>query len=68
VIKYILENPVKAGLVNQITNWEYSNAKELFGLRNGNLTDLQEIKSFFQDEVVMKDFLANRKIKSAYEI
>ncbi|MBU0475171.1 MAG: transposase [Bacteroidetes bacterium] len=47
IIKYILENPVKAKLVKSISDWEYSNAKDLLNLRNGNITDIIEVKSFF---------------------
>src|SRR4030067_119668 len=34
IIKYILVNPVKAGLVKIISDWEFSNARDLIGLRN----------------------------------
>ena len=37
IIKYILENPVKANLVNKLVDWEFSNAKDLLNLRCGNL-------------------------------
>ncbi|MCB9259591.1 MAG: transposase [Ignavibacteriales bacterium] len=68
IIKYILENPVKAGIVNKINDWAYSNAKDLLGERNGNLVNLNEVKSFFQSEEVMKDFLLDKSIKVNYEI
>src|ERR1035437_2003574 len=50
LIKYILENPFKAGLVNKITDWEYSNAKDLFGMRKVSLCKIDLVKSFFQNE------------------
>jgi len=34
---YIHHNPVKAGLVESIVDWEYSSAKDYYGNRNGNL-------------------------------
>ena len=67
LIKYILDNPVKAKLVNENTEWEFSNVKDLFGLRNGNLTDLQYVRSFFQSEKVMVDFLSDKSIKVKYD-
>ncbi|MBK6994772.1 MAG: hypothetical protein IPH31_07535 [Lewinellaceae bacterium] len=35
--RYILENPVKAGLVNRATDWQYSSAMDFAGLRPGTL-------------------------------
>ena len=43
VIKYILENPVKAGLAVEITDWEFSNARDLLGLKRGSLIDLMPL-------------------------
>ncbi len=67
VIKYILENPVKAGLVKNISDWEFSNAKDLFGIRNGNLTNVDFVESFFQSKESMIKFMMNKKIKINYE-
>jgi hypothetical protein len=67
VIKYILENPVKAKLVKNIEDWEFSNAKDILGLRNGNLTNLNEIKSYFNSEQQMREYLTNINIKVDYE-
>ncbi|HKI79405.1 MAG TPA: transposase [Ignavibacteriaceae bacterium] len=67
IIKYIIENPVKAGLVDEIIDWEYSNAKDLLGYRNGNITDRKKIKMYFQNEVQMKNFLNDKTIKVNYE-
>jgi putative transposase len=60
VIKYILENPVKAGLEDKISDWEYSNAKDLLNFRNGNLTNIAEVKSYFFNEAQMKEFLNDK--------
>jgi REP element-mobilizing transposase RayT len=68
VIKYILENPVHAGLAENITNWEFSNAKDLFGMRNGNLTDPNYVASFFQSREIMLEFLMDKSIKVDYSI
>jgi putative transposase len=68
IIKYIVENPVKAGIVNDCCEWEFSNARDLFGLRGGTLTNVNEVKSFFDSTGQMKEFLTDREIKSLYEI
>lgn len=47
VIKYILENPVHAALADNICDWIFSNARDLTGVRNGNLTDVKYVVSFF---------------------
>ena len=67
IIKYILENPVKAKLVKQISDWEFSNAKDLLKLRNGTLTDIKEVTSFFQSEEQMINFLIDTSIKVDYK-
>ncbi len=67
VIKYILENPVDARLVKKITDWEFSNAKDLLGVRNGNLTDVKYVESFFQSREIMIEFLTNKTIKNKYD-
>ena len=35
--RYIHQNPMKAGLVSKIEDWEYSSFKDYCGLRNGTL-------------------------------
>ncbi len=42
VIKYILENPVKAGLSVSIIDWEFSNAKDLLNNRRGTWPTLEK--------------------------
>ena len=67
MIKYILENSVKANLAENIYDWEFSNAKDLAGLRKGNLTDVKYVESFFQSRESMIKFLMDRKIKVVYD-
>lgn len=67
VIKYILNNPLEAGLVQNISDWEFSNAKDLHRIRNGNLTDVKYVESFFQSRKSMIEFLTNDSIKTTYE-
>ena len=67
IIKYILENPVHAHLAENIDDWEFSNAKDLIGMRNGNLTDFKYVESFFQSRQSMIKFLTDKTIKVSYE-
>ena len=67
VIKYILENPVHAKLVEKIDDWEFSNAKDLIDSKNENLTDVKYVTSFFQSKESMIKFLTDKTIKTNYE-
>jgi putative transposase len=61
LIKYILDNPLKSGLSKTIEDWEFSNAKDLLGLRNGTLSDITTIKSYFASDEELKRFLVSEK-------
>jgi len=67
VIKYILENPVKAGLAERISNWEFSNAMDLLTIRNGTISDINNVTSFFQSKAGMIEFLTDKTVKTSYE-
>ena len=67
IIKYILENPVKGNLAREIDDWEFSNAKDLLNVRAGTLSDIKEVKSFFQSEKQMVSFLTDKSINTNYE-
>jgi len=67
IIKYILDNPVKAGLVQNISDWEFSNANDLLGIRSGSLTDVKCVESFFQSRKIMIEFLTDNSIEGRYE-
>jgi len=43
---YIHNNPVKAGLVHNQTDWEFSSAKDYAGLRNGSIIRKEITKKF----------------------
>lgn len=43
---YIHENPVKAGLVKNATDWEFSSAKDFAGLRDGKLVNNERAKEY----------------------
>lgn len=42
--KYILQNPVEAGLVKQIIDWEFSSALDIAGIRKGSLINRKLIE------------------------
>lgn len=43
---YIHENPVRAKLVKNMTDWEYSSAKDYAGLRNGTLINKEKASEY----------------------
>jgi len=67
VIKYILENPVQAGLAECINDWEFTNAKDLLSMRSGTIADSNYVTSFFQSKEIMIEFLTDKKVKTSYE-
>jgi putative transposase len=67
LIKYILYNPVKAGLVKAPEEWRYSSAKELLEKKEVNITNYTDVISMFQNETVFREFLIDTKTKFNYE-
>ena len=51
---YIHQNPVKAGLVKEMSDWEYSSFRDYCGLRTSLLSDVNLGKSIFS--ISEKDF------------
>jgi len=49
---YIHQNPVKAGLVQKATEWEFSSARDYAGLRNGKLAN----KKVAQQYIIKTNF------------
>lgn len=66
--KYILNNPVKANLVNQPEEWEYSSAKEYFDLPTQNLTDKVEMLNKFNSIDEFISFIKEEKMKFDYSL
>ncbi|KAA3612973.1 MAG: transposase [Calditrichaeota bacterium] len=64
--KYILLNPVKSKLVPCAHNWEFSSAKDYFGIRKGNLIDNNEIMSNFSSKEEFRDFIESSEEKYDY--
>lgn len=40
-LHYIHQNPLKAGLVNRLEDWEFSSYRDYAGIRNGTLCNIQ---------------------------
>jgi putative transposase len=68
VVKYILNNPVDAGIVNNVYDYEYSSAKGIFELADDIITDVNELFSYFDSVKVFKEFILDDKQKPAYDI
>lgn len=47
---YIHNNPVKAGLVNIVTDWEYSSARDYYADRKGNLVNREVSRKYISWE------------------
>jgi len=43
---YIHQNPLKAGLVNKMEDWEFSSFRDYMGIRNGSLPDYEMTEKF----------------------
>jgi hypothetical protein len=48
LIYYVLSNPFNIKDVKKLEDWHFSSFRDLFGLRNGKLTDLELCKEVFQ--------------------
>ncbi len=57
--RYIHLNPVKAGMVEKLEEWEFSSYLEYAGLRAGVIPQTTYFQTQFQDESVYEHFLAN---------
>ena len=59
LLHYIHLNPVKAGLVQQSEEWEFSSYLEYAGLRRAMLSKTEYIKMQFDEESEYQQFLAD---------
>jgi putative transposase len=57
LVRYIHLNPVKAGLVQNAQEWEFSSYCEYAGVRNGTLPQLDVIRSLFDSQMQYQSFL-----------
>ena len=61
---YIHANPLDAGLVSDLEEWEYSNYLEWIGLRNGSLFSREIVDEYFPNKTLYKEKLIElREIK-----
>jgi REP element-mobilizing transposase RayT len=60
--RYIHLNPVKAGLVQQPGEWEFSSYLEYAGLRAGTLPKTEYVKMQIQEESAYQQFLADHNL------
>jgi putative transposase len=60
--RYIHLNPVKAGLVQQPEEWEFSSYLEYAGLRRGTLPKTEYVRMQIEDESVYQQFLAEHSL------
>lgn len=68
VIKYILENPVKAKIVKRFDEYNFSSAKEIVNDIKSGITDVNDLMSYFDSIQSFKDFIQDEKQKSDYEV
>ena len=59
LLAYILNNPVNAGLVSKASEWEYSSAKDYFGMRRSSLIDQEEILKNYKSRIEIRSFIEN---------
>ncbi|MDF5720146.1 MAG: transposase [Rhizonema sp. PD37] len=60
--RYIHLNPVKAGLVQQPEEWEFSSYLEYCRLRQGTLPKTEYVKMQIQEESAYRQFLVDRNL------
>jgi putative transposase len=63
--RYIHLNPVKAGLVQQPEEWEFSSYLEYADLRSGTLPKTEYVKVQLQDELVFQQFLLDHNLPNS---
>ncbi len=66
---YIHQNPIRAGLVNKMEDWEFSSFKDHLGLRAGKLCNIQlaaslldlDVKHLYKEsyKIIREDVLSN---------
>lgn len=55
LVTYIHQNPLRSGLVENLTTWKYSSYLDLAGYRNGTLVDHSVVNEYFAS---VEDFRA----------
>jgi putative transposase len=65
LVRYIHLNPIKAGIVDQIDQWEFSSYPEYAGLRQGGLPTTEYIKMQINDQIEYQKFLTDEKLATS---
>jgi REP element-mobilizing transposase RayT len=68
VVKYILENPVKAGIVQNVIDYEFSSARELFAITSKAITDIEFLSRYFHSQNELRKFIFEKENVSGYEL
>ncbi len=68
IFKYILTNPVKDGFVKHASEWDFSNVKDLFGIRNNDLCENNKVIEYFNTQKRLIEFIEDDKCKSVYDV
>ena len=68
IFKYILSNHVKDGLVEHVTDWDFSNARDLFGLRDDDLCENHKVFEYFDSKKQFIEFIEDDKYKLTYDV
>lgn len=68
VIKYILENPLKAKIVKRFDEYNFSSAKEIVDNLKTGITDINDLLSYFDSIESFKDFMQDEKQIYDYEV
>lgn len=65
---YIHQNPLQAGLVNKVEDWEYSSYLDYVGLRNGTLVNTKEGLDMLQISAEQIKYLIDKFIQDKEDI
>ncbi|MGI6048783.1 MAG: transposase [Petrimonas sp.] len=65
---YIHQNPLQAGLVNKVEDWEYSSYLDYVGLRNGTLVNTKEGLDMLQISAEQVKYLIDKFIQDKEDI
>ncbi|RPI05006.1 MAG: hypothetical protein EHM64_08075 [Ignavibacteriae bacterium] len=70
ITTYIHQNPVRAGLVKKLEDWEYSSYREYIGLKNNNVINtkiLRENYSSIEEFKIISEEMLSSVQESSYE-
>ncbi len=60
ITRYIIDNPLKAGLVKRPEEWKFSSAQEYQGLAEMNLCDQDELIRIYSDKAFFNEVIWNQ--------